>query len=114
MNPEIFPGIDATESPLYKKLQLYIAQNGGRHKLADALEAEMVKQSRFAAPKQPKVIHHKKYNAKEMHILLSNYGKISARKIAKNLGRSNGSIYHKIAMLRIAGTITDKPFYHWS
>lgn len=113
MSERLFPGLRADHLPLYKVLQMFIAQNGGRNKLADILEAEMVKKGRYVQTRLSKIEHHHKYNPAETKILLDNYGKISARKIAEKLKRSNESVYHKIHLLRADGIIKDKPKYHW-
>lgn len=56
MTIHIFPGLATPKSQLYYDIQDFIAENGGRLRLADRLEAEMCHQSRFivAHKKEPK------------------------------------------------------------
>lgn len=88
-NPNIFPGLGQPKCQLYFDIQAMIAENGGRLKLADALESEMVKEY---IP-----FHHKgggvarKWEDSELRFIAQNR-KLKNAIIAERLNRTKQSV----------------------
>ncbi len=104
-NPNIFVGLGQPKCQLFFDLQAMIADNGGRLKLADMLEAEMVRSYTKAKTVRPDLTVWRK---NEIDFILNNYSALSALSISEIIDRSVFSVRWKIHELTESGDLPYK------
>lgn len=67
MTPQIYQG-SQPKSQLFFDLQSFITENGGRLRLAEKLEIELIKCNRF---KKRKIKHFKHYSRQEDYLIIN-------------------------------------------
>lgn len=103
MTAEIFPGLPEPKSQLYFDLQAMIAENGGRNKFADTLEAEMVKPYSYKYKN-----FHSRWSSEDINLLFENYHKYSGEYLAKLIGKPSTAVNAKIHVLLQRGLLKGK------
>lgn len=100
MTPYIFPGLKPPTGELFANIQLMIAENGGRLRLADMLESEMVYQVRnkYAPRRQKPKTTRTFWQQWEIQLILG--GDKSTREISDIIGRSCRAICRMYSILR--------------
>lgn len=100
MTPSIFPGLSA-KGKLFDTLSAFIADNGGRVRLALVLEAESLKSRRWKPQKAIKKIpKHLQYSKLEIELLLTGVMSLP--------DRSYSSVLKRRYLLRQKGYITPR------
>lgn len=103
INDKIFPGLSQPKTPLFFDIQAMIAENGGRLRLAEKLEAEWLKTYTYKPPKKERKVFQ--YIKSENDFLIENYQKSECREMAVKLGRSVFSVRARIFVMRTKGII---------
>jgi predicted transcriptional regulator len=110
IHPYIFAGLGQPKSKLFFDIQADIAKHGGRLKLADVIESEMLKHPPRKPAKIP-TIYIRKFTNSECEIIKEMRGKMPVSKIAVILGRDKDTVKAKITRLVKSGYLkaaTDK------
>ncbi len=105
ISPYVFAGLRADMHPLYKTLQLFINENGGRLKLAHTLENEML--HTFRASTSYKRDGGVKWTEYEKLYIKSNRH-MSAKDIALDINRTTQSVYQAVYRMILNGELTSK------
>jgi len=111
MNPYLQIGINSKNTPLYKSLTELINKHGGRQKLADALEAEMVK---LYLPRVPSkgCTRPDGWTKEEDQLIYDNFKAMELPELAKIITtRSIHGINRRIYKLQQMGLLYRKPHY---
>lgn len=104
MTPQIFPGLKPPTSKLFFDLQAMIAKNGGRRRLAEKLEAEIVKEP-FKKPNYT-AIRGNRWTDGEIEFILSTYHLLTSFEISTKINRREHAIEAKLCRLRRDGLLT--------
>ena len=99
----IFPGLSEPKTPLFFDIQAMVAENGGRLRLAEKLEAEWLKTYTYKPPKKERKVFQ--YVKSENDFLIENFDNLLFSEMADKLGRSIFSVRARIFVLRRKGLV---------
>lgn len=103
MTPNIFPGLKPPTSQLFFDLQAFIAENGGRLRLAEKLEAEWL---RILPRKFPGMrADVSEFTQSETNFIINNYKELSAISLSEILDRPVTSVRWKIWTMTESGEL---------
>jgi hypothetical protein len=105
MTPQIFPGLSEPKTQLFFDIQAFIAVNGGRLRLANMIECEQIKKTRysFCKPKHERKIFH--YRKEDDQFIIDNFKDMNLYDISLKLDRSYTSTRMRIYRLQQTGMV---------
>lgn len=106
MTPQIFPGLKPPTSQLFFDLQAFIAENGGRLRLAEKLEADSMKSAR--ANKYTVRADNSSWTQAETNFIINNYKELSALSISEILDKPLTAVRWHIWTLTESGQLNLK------